>query len=392
MKAFLWWSVLLLITVSGLSGCFSFRSKNDPSIISAAPINKQLDDPVFLAMASSTAGPGHVAIPADFAGKKRYLGAVLLDSVLKCRDFANKVDAAQGDANFIGDTFSTLFSALATVAKPITTVHGLTASATVASGTKNAYLSGYFADATVANIGKVMTVSYAVAVQQYMDGMSSMTDENLILPVEVAKIESIHSKCSMASAEYLISQSISTATANAPSEANAGVSVTADFGGKKAVTTGTEAILTVALNNASGKNATLSKDLLIPFTVTAGVKLATPDISQSTCEVAKVIPATNGITYKAGALVPSPGGCIIKALISSSGDGSLVAQIDAGALVTDVGANTVGTGSVPIEFAAAGGQTPAGSGVAEKARQSTNGTPPPPRTKFVGLGQLGNSQ
>nr|WP_199043505.1 hypothetical protein [Dyella sp. ASV24] len=391
MKAFLWWSVLLLFMVSGLSGCFVFRSKNDPSVISAAPINKQLDDPVFLAGASSAAGTGHVSIPSDLEGKKRYLGAVLLDSVLKCRDFANKVDAAQSDANFLGDTFSTLFSALATVAKPITTVHGLTASATMASGTKNAYLSGYFADATVANIGKVMTISYAVAVQQYMDGMSSMTDDNLILPVEVAKIESIHTKCSMASAEYLISQSISAATSNAPSATNEGISVTADFGGKKAVKTGTEAILTVALTNASGKNATLSKDLLIPFTVTAGVKLAKPDISQSTCEVAKVIPTTNGITYEAGAVVPSPGGCIIKALISSSGEGSLAAQVDAGALVTDVGANTVGTGSVPIEFAATSDPTPAGANFVKKLQQNPNSATPAPKTKFVGLGKLSNN-
>ncbi|ULU25414.1 hypothetical protein [Dyella terrae] len=388
MKAFLWWSVLLLIAISGLSGCSYFRSNKDPSIISAAPINQALVNPITLA--GGKAPPGGVPLPTtdDMGGKKNYLGAVLLDSVLKCRDFANKVDAAQGDAHFIGDTFSTLFSALATVAKPITTVHGLTASATVASGTKNAYLSGYFADATMANFGKAMTTSYAVAVQQYMDGLSTMTNDKIILPVEVAKIESIHSLCSMASAEYVISQAISTNTSNAPSGANTGISVTADFGGKTAVPPGTNAILTVALINASGKSATLSKDLLIPFKSTAGVKLGTVDISQSTCDVTKLHGTGNGITYETGAPLPSPAGCVIKALFSSSGKGSLAAQVDADALVTNEGSNTIGTGSVPIEFSANGEQTRAGVNFVDQLMKNPASVPPPPATKFVGVGKL----
>jgi len=328
-----------------LNGCTMMRKPDEPTVASAAPLDPLLVKPSIFS--------DPAAVDRINKDKKDYLGAVILDSIHKCQAFVNTLDLAEGDANFLGDSFSTLFSALATVATPINTVHGLSAAATISSGTKNAYLSGYFANATIANFGMAMQTTYLISLQQYIEALPDMDDADIVVPLEVGKIESFHTFCSMASAQYIITKTLGNAAAK---QTTGNISVQLDFDGKDSAKFGDQAKMTVTLSNGSGKAATLSDDM--PVTITsdpAGLKLKGTSFANSSCSAQQIVVADDekSISLQKSAAIPS-GGCTIRFSITSATAVAVTAEVKAGALKTDQGSNANGAGPKTINFTSDG--------------------------------------
>lgn len=344
-----WVGVALIVTVA-LSGCgVLMRKQGDQSIAGAAALDSNLVSPTLFYPGTSRQFTANQ--------KKDYIGAVVLDSVQKCRAFINALTLDEGDASFLGDSFSTLFSALATVTKPINTVHGLTASATIASGTKNAYLSGYFANATIANFGMAMQTSYLSAMRTYVDAMPDLDYDAVIIPIEISKIESVHSLCSMASAQYVITKTLGDAASKPPAS---NMSVQLDFGSKDTASVGDQATLTVTLINGSGKAATLTDDMTVDVGATPATIYSVKGLSfsNSSCNSQLIKSADDGMSfsYQKSAVVPS-GSCTIKVAVKATDAGTVTAEVKASALKTDQGANANGTGTKSITFVKKGAKS-----------------------------------
>lgn len=142
--------------------------------------------------------------------KREFLGGVVLDSEIKCTDFLDNLVFSENSVNTTGDILSTTMSSLATVFTPLSTVHALTAGATITTASKAAIDSDIYAKASITTFQTALEQSYFKSIGTYRDALPTMT--NIVVSAEVAKIESIHATCGLAAAESSI-----TATLNAPS-------------------------------------------------------------------------------------------------------------------------------------------------------------------------------
>jgi len=309
----------VVAVVFSSAGC-AFLPANRQSIASA----EKLDDTHF--------NQSTILAFTDGRTRREFLGLVAAESERKCQTFINGIVLEEGNSNFYGDSISTLFSALATVAKPINTVHGLAAGSTIASGTKNAYLNGFFAKATIANFADAMQRSYASAMTQYLNGMPSLGDD-MVVSDELAKIQSIHQLCSLASAEQVISATLKP-------QPGSDISVSADFDPRN-TDAGKTSKLTLTLVNGSGAPATLSSDMTVAVT-SSNANFSISSLKPAGTCTGSITIAADGksFAYPKGAVVQS-GGCTITFLFTLAAPGGTVGvSVKAGALATDKGTNS----------------------------------------------------
>ena len=183
------------IVTSGCTPLYKVLRGDPNGIVGAAPLaitNTQLEQAGEL---------------SSDAAKREFLGRVVLESETKCTDFLNHLVFAENSVNTTGDILTTAMSAVATVFTPISTVHGLTAAATITSGSKAAIDSDIYAKASIMNFQTALEQSYFKNIAAYTDALPDMT--NIVVSVEVAKIESIHATCNLAAAESAIATTLS---------------------------------------------------------------------------------------------------------------------------------------------------------------------------------------
>jgi hypothetical protein len=142
------------------------------------------------------------------SAKIDFLGQVALDSESKCIKFMNTLVVAENTVNTTGDIASTVLTAAATVFTPLNTVHALTASSSVVTGSKTAINSDIYAKASIVNFQTALEGSYFKTMAAYMDTLPKLTEVSV--GAELGKIESIHGTCTLAAAESSISTTIST--------------------------------------------------------------------------------------------------------------------------------------------------------------------------------------
>src|SRR5579859_7372407 len=97
---------------------------------------------------------------SDDAKKRECIAAIASDSRDKCGRFVNSLVLTENTTNTTLDILTTTLSALATVFTPLTTTHGLSAGATISSGSKNAVNSNIYAKASIANYQQAIMATY----------------------------------------------------------------------------------------------------------------------------------------------------------------------------------------------------------------------------------------
>jgi hypothetical protein len=317
-----------------LSGCFA-TTEHRIAIAGALPLEEE-----FTSKAIDNTPAGDA--------RREFIGRAALDSQKKCDEFIDSIVLEEGNANFYGDSASTLLSAVATVAKPINAVHALTAGSTIASGTKNAYLNGFFAQATIANYAMAIQTTYSAAMAQYLNDLPKLGD-NAIVSVEIGKIQQIHSRCRLASAQLVIANTLKP-------QPGSNLSASIDYDPSKPSAQSTTT-MTLLLVNASGDDATLDSDLQVSFATSPdGLFNASADIKPSGSCVGSVTLTSKALTWPKGSVIPS-GGCTIKLPVKLTQAGTFIATLKAGALSTNKGANSAditGTVTFPDAATAAG--------------------------------------
>jgi hypothetical protein len=186
-----------------LGGCISTATavSDTRRLISADPIQTE-----FTATVSGEAQPVTLSPTVPPGLGKEYLGLVLIDSGSKCQAFADRLSTAQRGVDTSFDILTGILSALATALTPLSTVHALTAGATISTGTKSAIAADVYAKATASLILQQINNTYYVDIDAYRKELLQR-DVNTIVPsLEVSTIQEIHRKCSLDSAIATLSQ------------------------------------------------------------------------------------------------------------------------------------------------------------------------------------------
>lgn len=168
-----------------ITGCASLT--NPKQFVSAAPLQ--------VTVAELRESPVH---------KRDFIGSVAFDSASKCADFLNGVVISQAANNTNADVATTVLGALASVFKPISTVHGLAAASTIVSGTKSAFNNNYFNKSGFSAFQVALQSTYYKFLGDYLTALNGMNDDEINVPVEVTKLQAIHSGCSLAATESAI--------------------------------------------------------------------------------------------------------------------------------------------------------------------------------------------
>lgn len=209
-----------------LGGCVSTATaiSETQRLVSAEPIQAEF-------IVTTSAGVQQTWSPAGVDGhEKAYLGYVLLDSGKKCQAFADRLSVAQRGVDTSFDILTGILSALATALTPITTIHALTAAATISSGTKTAIDANVYAKATAALILQEINRTYYVHINNYRNEL--LATPVVVPAIEVSRIEAIHRECSLDFAVASLSQTGAAAAASigAASGAIAAAAVAKDRG------------------------------------------------------------------------------------------------------------------------------------------------------------------
>jgi len=197
----------VLFLVCALSGCAlltrAMGGKSAQSLVSAAPLaisNPTADLKVALTTAQNA---------TDDKTKQEFLGSIVMDSETKCQSFINGLVVAENTVNTAGDITSTVLTGLASVFKPLTTVHALTAGSTVVTGSKTSIDANIYAKASIVNFQTALQQSYSKSILAYTDSLPHLT--GAIVSNEISKIQSIHATCTLAATEASILTTISPA-------------------------------------------------------------------------------------------------------------------------------------------------------------------------------------
>lgn len=280
--------------------------------------------------------PEDLAKAASLPSRKEFLGRVVMDSQQKCNAFLANLTTDQQVINSTGDVATTVFSALASVFKPVTTVRALAGASTISSGSKAALINAYYAKATIAHFSTALQQTYSRSMTQYREGLDDLDESTIILSNEVAKIQSIHYLCGLAQAEATIATTLTSSPP--PAGAQGPITVSKSFNPASIAVNGTS-VLTITLGNTSGVAAALTAAFVDSFP--AGMKIgATPNLGGS-CGQAALVTAQAGassLTLASGASVPA-GGCTITVNVTGTSTGSLPNTLGANALKTDKGSN-----------------------------------------------------
>jgi hypothetical protein len=130
------------------------------------------------------------------------------DSEQKCVAFLNNIVAGQGTVNTVGDMLSGGLSGVAAFVTPLATSHILSGTASIVTGWKDAVNNDVFAKASIANFAAALQRSYFDAIGKYETALEKSDESQLIVSVEAAKIQGIHSSCGLAPAEAAIQATI----------------------------------------------------------------------------------------------------------------------------------------------------------------------------------------
>ena len=229
---------------------------------------------------TGAATPGDTVTVTTSPAIKDALGAVVLQSEKSCANFLAGLVLFETGSNTSLDILSTITSAIGSVLSPIETVHALSASTTILTGSKTALDADIYAKASIANFAAAIQATYYADMSKYVTGLSTADPSTLSWPIEIYKITVIHRECALAPAESSISKTIETpATPTASTTA-----LTVSF---KATDT---TLATVATNIAKQiKSSTAFQN--------ASVSAGTPKITASMATIALTYPATTTITW-----------------------------------------------------------------------------------------------
>ena len=205
----------LLVLAGAASGCGVLRQAEDQGIYTVSAeallITPAMLQGVEPAPAGATAAALQTALApgADNSSKKQFLGMVIFDSEQKCATFLNRLTVAQNGLNATGDVLTTVLSGIATAVSPVGVSHAFSAASTIIGGSKAAIAQDVWAKAGIQDYQKALAGSYYSSIKAYTDRLEEKTTP-ILVPIEVTRIQSIHTLCTLSAARNVIDTTLST--------------------------------------------------------------------------------------------------------------------------------------------------------------------------------------
>ena len=177
--------------------------------------------------------------------------ALATDSQTKCAAFTDDMQKMGARENTALDIAGTTFSAFATVFTRVGIKNALSAGSTIATGARTDIGNEYFNAQSIAHVVQAIKASYSTNMANYMVSLQSADKSQIRVKEEQAKIWTIHSQCSLASADAQIAAALTPSTPTPPTEAPLTFSYTVTLSTGDANNS-----ITLARNFASAFNAT----------------------------------------------------------------------------------------------------------------------------------------
>jgi hypothetical protein len=198
-------NLAILGLTAALCGCSHVRDTEDASAFTVAA------EP--LTMPPETAPVGH---SGDSTDKKSIVASMVRQSASRCDAFLNRLVVAENTTDTTLDMTTTALAALATAFTPLSTVHALSAAAAISSGWKTAIDSDIYAKASIGLYAQAIMATYYRDMTTYANKLQTMTNGDIVVDLEIYKIQSIHRECSMAAAQATISATLKPKQGEAP--------------------------------------------------------------------------------------------------------------------------------------------------------------------------------
>ncbi|MFM0489691.1 hypothetical protein [Paraburkholderia graminis] len=189
--------VYLILIMALASGCSQLKKT-----VAAAPLDEALVNTTISAK--------------NAQDMRQNLGQVVWDSMKKCNDFMAQMVVAENTSNTALDMSTTVLSALATAFSPLSTVHALTAGATITSGWKTTIDTDIYAKAGIATYAQAISVTYYKDMKAYIATLENEQVAVVTAALEIPKIQSIHQECSLAAAQMTVNSTVQLAGASGP--------------------------------------------------------------------------------------------------------------------------------------------------------------------------------
>jgi LysM repeat protein len=182
---------LIVCACISITGCISGRLA-----MSADPLEKVCDQNTTSGCAQGTTNLDKVH-------------DLVQDSQTKCQAYITNLFGGIAGTNTSLDIIGTAFSAAATVFKPLTTVHALSAGSTLATGSKTSIQTEYMNSVTISHVIQAIDSTYGVKMQAYISYLDKVSNQNGIdVVAERSTILSYHGLCSLAAANGSIVNSL----------------------------------------------------------------------------------------------------------------------------------------------------------------------------------------
>ncbi|MGF6238579.1 hypothetical protein P3T42_000304 [Paraburkholderia sp. GAS38] len=197
-------SVVACVLLSGCGTLLSGLNAASSNLVSAEPLKI---DQTALQTAEVCTDTGASTC------RKNFIRGVVLDSMMKCQKFANQLVLTENTVNTSGDIATTILTALGTVFTPITTIHAMTAGATVVSGSKSAINANIYAKASISSMQSALDKVYTQPMLAYITALKNAGSDSAIdVGSEVLNVQMLHGNCALAEAEIFINGTVSSAS------------------------------------------------------------------------------------------------------------------------------------------------------------------------------------
>ncbi|TKC87889.1 hypothetical protein FAZ69_16610 [Trinickia terrae] len=195
--------VVVCVLLSGCGSVISWINASSSDLVSAGQLN--IDQ-------NKLADAEKCVSPAGVTCRKNFVASVALQSIMQCQKFANQLVITENTVNTAGDITSTIFTALGTVFTPLTTVHAMTAGATIVSGSKSAVNANIYAKASISSLQAALDKVYTQPMLNYLTYLKNVTDDSKIdVGTEVVNVQMLHGNCALAEAEIFVNGTVNSA-------------------------------------------------------------------------------------------------------------------------------------------------------------------------------------
>jgi hypothetical protein len=189
--------IVLVAAACTLAGCDQWRNLNDSEaqrLVGAEPLGTSYNGMTLADVSGPTVTINAKSVPVDDNMRKNWVGAVAADSLYKCQAFAARLAVGENSSDLALDLATLALAGISAITVPAQSAHALAAAAGITAGSRAAIDTDVFAKNTAPFIVQQIDKTYFTSMNAYL---ATFPPQSVVPGVEFAKIQNIHSNCSL---------------------------------------------------------------------------------------------------------------------------------------------------------------------------------------------------